>query len=209
MIQSKKIDLNCVICEVLSKSYEEWELHVTSERHVENAKRCKQVTSVEIPSPIHQPLIHPIQQQEPSPASSIIPPLLPPHELMELTAKFQHKLNQEALQQIVATNKKEWNCVNCNVTCQSLCSWEAHQASIKHRKNKHKFHTYPGISKEFIKRKYQNSFVRAAETIGELIKSSAEIKINIIKKFQEMNLSRKVSFYIANVAMWECKTNFN
>lgn len=170
LIQSKKIDLNCVICGELSKSYEEWELHVTSERHVENAKRYKPIVPVEIPPPTHQaaPLVQ--QHQEPQlPTTTSIPSLLPPQELLELTAKFQDKLNQTALQQIVAKNKKEWNCVHCSVTCQSLCSWEAHQASHKHRKNKHKFHTYPGISKEFVKRKYQSSFVRAAETIGKLI----------------------------------------
>lgn len=49
---------------------------------------------------------------------------------------------------------------------QSICAWEAHLASKKHRKNKHKFHTYPGISKELVRNKYQKSFIRAAETIG-------------------------------------------
>lgn len=164
LIMSKKIDLNCLICGYQSKTHAEWELHVTSEQHIENYRRYKKV-----PSPENH--IQPITQENSAPqaTSTVIPPLLPPKELIELTAKFHERLNQKALKQIVAKERKEWNCVHCNVTCQSICSWEAHLASHKHRKNKHKFHTYPGISKEFVKRKYQNSFVRAAETIGKLI----------------------------------------
>lgn len=158
-----------MVCGNLSKTFDEWELHVTSETHVENVKRYKPVP-VEIPppeQPLHVQLVKPVQQ-EPSKISTI-PPLLPPQELELLTAKLEDKLNQKALKQIIAKDRKEWNCVNCHVTCQSICSWEAHLASHKHRKNKHKFHTYPGISKDLVKRKYQNSFVRAAETIGEFI----------------------------------------
>lgn len=166
LIRNKQIDLNCVICGYLSKNTEEWELHVTSEKHVEIAKRYKpiQVKTLPPPQPIAASLQPPI-----SSVSSQIPPLLPPHELLELTAKFEEQLNQKVLKQIVCKERKEWNCTHCTVICQSACSWEAHLVSKKHRKNKHKFHTYPGISKEFVKKKYQTSFVRAAETIGELI----------------------------------------
>ena len=171
LIKSRKIDFNCLICGHLSKTSDEWELHVTSEKHVESAKRYKPILPVEIPPPEqvnHVQLMPQVQTQTPVLNISTIPPLLPSKELLELTAKFQEKLNQKALKQIIAKDRKEWNCVHCNVTCQSICSWEAHLVSHKHRKNKHKFHTYPGISKEFVKRKYQSSFVRAAETIGEL-----------------------------------------
>jgi hypothetical protein len=84
----------------------------------------------------------------------------------EEETEIRDKLNEKALRQILAKTKKEWKCVNCNIICQSQCSWNAHLASKKHRRNKHKFHTFPGISKEVVKKKYQNSFVRAAETIG-------------------------------------------
>lgn len=154
----------------MSKSFDDWELHVTSECHVENCKRYKPIP-VEIPPPTAPTQVVPIpQHQAPAPASSFIPPLLPPTELMEIAEKLNNqldqKLNQKALHEIIAKDKKEWKCTHCSITCQSICSWEAHLVSKKHRRNKHKFHTYPGISKDFVKRKYQNSFVRAAETIG-------------------------------------------
>lgn len=158
--------MNCLICAVASNNYDEWELHVTSEKHVENAKRYKPISMPVPVATLPPPQATPI----PSSTPSNIPPLLPPKELEELTAKLQanlnQQLNQKALKEIVAKDRKEWNCINCKVTCQALCSWEAHLASHKHRKNRHKFHTYPGISKEFVKKKYRNSFVRAAETIG-------------------------------------------
>lgn len=150
---------------------------MTSEAHVENAKRYKPIPPpVAVPPPSVQmaSIGRPIVQQPLNPQPMIppmIPPLMPPTELLALTAKMEERLNQKALKQIVAKDKKEWNCVHCSVNCQSLCSWEAHLASHKHRKNKHKFHTYPGISKEFVKRKYQNSFVRAAETFGEFLRA--------------------------------------
>lgn len=168
LIRMKKIDLNCIICGHLSKNYDEWELHVTSERHVENAKR-RPATSAEIPPANQTPFVVPIRPQEQAqskPPPLPIPPLMPPKELLELTAKLENDLNQKALQHIVGKERKEWKCVHCNVTCQSPCSWQAHLASSKHRKNKHKFHTFPGISKDSVKKKYQNSFVRAAETFG-------------------------------------------
>jgi hypothetical protein len=110
----------------------------------------------------------PQQQLQQNPASTNptahIPPLLPPEELKVLNEKLQEKLNEKALKQILAKDRKEFNCINCKVVCQSKSSWDAHLVSKKHRKNKHKFHLYPGISKEFVKRKYANSFVRAQET---------------------------------------------
>lgn len=170
LIKSRSIDLNCIICGHLSKTFDDWELHVTSEKHTDNAKRYKPLP-VQIPPPTVmsnnnvQISANNNQQQGPS-AAPLIPPLLPPLELIELTNKFQKQLNEKALVQIFAKDRKEWNCVHCSVTCQSQCSWDAHLISKKHRKSKHKFHTYPGISKEYVKRKYQTSFVRAAETIG-------------------------------------------
>lgn len=161
LVRGKNINLNCLICSHLSRNYNEWELHVTSEKHVEAVKQYMPIHAASIP--------HPTQSEPPQ--TSIIPPLIPSKELEELTAKLQASINQQlndkALKQIVAKNRKEWNCINCKVTCQSICSWEAHLASHKHRKNRHKFHTYPGVSRELVKKKYQNSFVRAAETLGE------------------------------------------
>lgn len=185
LIKSRKIDLNCLICGELSKSYDDWELHVTSEKHVENAKRYKPL-SVADPPPVQAPAnIVPIPAQQAPSTASAIPPLLPPQELIELTAKFHDKLTQQALKQIVAKDRKEWNCVHCNVTCQSICSWEAHLASQKHRKNRHKFHTFPGISKDFVKRKYQNSFVRAAETFGEFSVNTDCNRLLIVLNFRQ------------------------
>lgn len=146
----------------------DYEVHVTSELHVEKAKIFKPQQGAEIPPPVQivQSQVIPIQAAADQPTSSNIPPLLPMDEMQELQTKWRDKLNEKALRQILSKDRKEWNCINCKVTCQSISSWEAHLASKKHRKNKHKFHTYPGISKEFVKRKYQNSFVRAFETVG-------------------------------------------
>ncbi|CAG9809273.1 unnamed protein product [Chironomus riparius] len=167
--KKNKLDLNCVMCNYLCKDNIDWEVHVTSESHVEKAKIYKPQPSVEIPPPItvdHNVNIHQVQSAQPTATSNIPPPLIPFNEMQELQLKMQDKLNEQALRQILAKDRKEWNCINCSVTCQSIQSWEAHLISKKHRKNKHKFHTYPGISKEFVKRKYQNSFVRANETVG-------------------------------------------
>lgn len=170
LIRSKQINLNCVICSCQLENFQEWELHITSQKHVENAKRYK---------PIHAA---PTQE---TPATPIIPPLLPSAELEKLTAKFQaslNQLNQKALKQIIAKDKKEWNCVNCKVICQSICSWEAHLASHKHRKNRHKFHAYPGISKEFVKKKYQvsgfssNNLIRCSNFSFNFSQASLELR---------------------------------
>ncbi|CRK97594.1 CLUMA_CG010980, isoform A [Clunio marinus] len=136
-IRTKSINLKCVICNHLSKNPAEWELHVTSELHVENAKKYK-------PLPI--PATTVVQNTEPAQSTSqsenpiqqentkIIPPLMPPEELIRLTHNFEKKENEKALRKILSKSKKEWQCVNCNVTCQSKCSWEAHLASKKHKK---------------------------------------------------------------------------
>ncbi|XP_070490531.1 uncharacterized protein [Chironomus tepperi] len=161
------------MCNYLCKDNVDWEVHVTSESHVEKAKIYKpQQQSVEIPPPmplVQNANLQQVQEQQsvqPASSSNIPPPLIPFNEMQDIQLRMQEKLNEQALRQILAKDRKEWNCVNCNVTCQSIQSWEAHLVSKKHRKNKHKFHTYPGISKEFVKRKYQNSFVRANETVG-------------------------------------------
>ncbi|KAG5673258.1 hypothetical protein PVAND_003321 [Polypedilum vanderplanki] len=182
------IDLNCTICNYICKDNNDYEQHVTSESHVERAKRITPAQSVEIPpppQPIHTHYLQPVppqpellkqdppkQQQLSGPSNETISQnnipqsLIPNDEMQMLQKQMQDKLNEKALRQILAKDRKEWNCVNCNVTCQSIQSWEAHLASKKHRKNRHKFHTYPGISKEFVRKKYQSSFVRAFETVG-------------------------------------------
>lgn len=178
--KKNRINLNCTICNYLSKDVNDWEVHVTSESHVEKVKFYTPQQTVEIPpTPFidHMPALSIPQQpvpavsttsfaaesyhptptvsttssttpQRPLPAVSTsvqsIPPLLPPNEIQELQQQKQQKLNEKALRQILSKDRKEWNCINCKVICQSICSWEAHLASKKHRKNKHKFHTYPG-----------------------------------------------------------------
>jgi hypothetical protein len=121
----------------------------------------------EIPPPVLAFTVKPVNPQPvPPPQGSNnnnnILPLLSKEEEKQI----HNQLNENALRQILSKEKKEFKCVNCNVICQSKCSWDAHLISKKHRKNRHKFHTYPGISKEMVRNKYQNSFVRAAETIG-------------------------------------------
>lgn len=134
------------MCNQLSANLKDWEVHVTSESHVERVKVYRPpATPVEI-SP-YPPELHALE-------TSNIPSLLPPEELKEIQEKFQEKLNKKAVQQILAKDKKEWNCNHCQITCQSLCSWEAHLASKKHRKSKHKFHTFPGISKQSVEKQY-------------------------------------------------------
>lgn len=115
------------------------------------------------PSLVEVPLVQQLQ----------IPPLMKPTETITTPVpppitndEKEKKLNEKALIQILSKNKKEWKCASCNVICQSACSWKAHLASKKHSKNAHKFRTYPGISKEVVQRKYQKSFVRANEAIG-------------------------------------------
>lgn len=141
---------------------------MTSEDHVEKAKVMKPQPFAEIPPPVLAFTVKPVNPlpvpapSDNSPNPSNPQPLFSKEEEIEI----RDKLNEKALRQILAKNQKEWKCVNCNIICQSQCSWDAHLASKKHRKNKHKFHTYPGISKEVVRRKYQTSFVRAAETIG-------------------------------------------
>lgn len=160
------------MCSYLCKDFNDWHDHVTCESHVEKAKTHRPQQSAEIPPPVQS--VHPIKrfvkpvqsQNNAASNSNKIQPLLHPEEMQQINEQMQHQLNEQALRQILAKDKKEWNCINCGVLCQSICSWQAHLASKKHRKNKHKFHTYPGISKEFVKRKYKNSFVRACETIG-------------------------------------------
>lgn len=161
------IDLNCVYCPFTCKDVDDWHNHVTSEFHVEKSKVLQPQPFAEIPPPVLAITVKPVNPQPVSAPSSsdqsnAIQPLFSKQEEIEI----RDKLNEKALRQILAKNQKEWKCINCNVVCQSQCSWDAHIASKKHKKNKHKFHTYPGISKDFVQRKYQNSFVRAAETIG-------------------------------------------
>jgi hypothetical protein len=127
-VRTKQIDLNCVICGVLSKNYDDWENHVGSEKHCETAKRYKPIAQPQQPV---QPLSAQQNQEmaNTTTSKSQIPPLLPPQELLKLTAKFEEQLNQNALRQIVSKERKEWNCTHCNVTCQSVCSWDAHLVS--------------------------------------------------------------------------------
>lgn len=129
----------------------------------------------EIPPPVLAFTVKPVNPQPVPPpsaaTSSTGPNNIPPLFSKEEECKIRNQLsNEKALRQIIAKDekkdKKQFKCINCKIICQSLCSWEAHLASKKHRKNKHKFHTYPGISKDLVRNKYQNSFVRAAETIG-------------------------------------------
>lgn len=178
LIKGNKIDKDCKICPYFATDYNDWEVHVTCESHVTNYK-LKSHASVEIPPPlivpppatqssmINIPLVQQLQ----------IPPLMPSSNPPEISQpkpvpppptidEKEKKLNEKALIQILSKNKKEWKCSSCNVVCQSACSWKAHLASKKHQKNSHKFRTYPGISKEVVHKKYQNSFVRANEAIG-------------------------------------------
>lgn len=167
-----KIDLNCTCCQYLCKDNNDWHDHITSELHVERAKVMKPQPHAEIPPPVLAFTVKPVNPQPVPPPSADplngIPSLFSKEEEMEMLNEKAKKLNEKALIQILKNDekKKEWKCANCKITCQSQCSWDAHLASKKHRRNRHKFHTYPGISKEFVKNKYQNSFVRAAETIG-------------------------------------------
>lgn len=158
--------MNCTCCNYLCKDSDDWHEHVTSETHVERAKVMNPQPFAEIPPPVLAFTVKPVNPQPVQPPVATefwgVKPLFSKEE----ETNIRDQLNEKALRQILAKEKKQWKCVNCNVICQSLCSWEAHVASRKHRKNKHKFHTYPGISKELVKNKYQKSFIRAAETIG-------------------------------------------
>jgi hypothetical protein len=160
-----KPSLNCIVCNQLSANFLEWEQHVTSESHVERVKVFRPPASslpfIAPSSSSLSPAINDnhIEQNVLVPGTNNIPSLLPPQELKEIQEKFQEKLNQKALQQILAKDKQEWRCHHCQITCQSLCSWEAHLSSKKHRKNKHKFHTYPGISKTKVENQYRNRSV--------------------------------------------------
>lgn len=169
LIREKKINFDCKICGYFALDNNDWEVHVTSEGHVNSAKLFKKPNNAAIPPPIVLPsqTFTPIQQV----TQAIIPPLMPPTEPPTLDEKkvneeLEKKLNEKALRQILSRNNKEWKCANCNVICQSSCSYNAHMASKKHKKNAHKFRTYPGITKEVVQKKYMKSFVRANESIG-------------------------------------------
>lgn len=153
---------------------------MTSENHVEKVKLYMPIPTdtpklpPEPVQPVPASVTHPAANSnsvplttnfaamQPSAEPRKILPLIPPEEVDEIN----RQLNINALTKILSKNKKEWKCTHCNITCQSLCSWNAHIVSKRHNKNKHKFHLYPGISKEFVQKKYLKSFVRANETIG-------------------------------------------
>lgn len=78
------------------------------------------------------------------------PQTVKPQEIQELIKSQARKAKQTT-----------YTCTSCNIQVSSEASFQAHLTSKRHRKNKHKFHTYSGISKEFVKEKYQNNFVRA------------------------------------------------
>lgn len=173
--------MNCTCCNYICKDNEDWHNHVTSESHVERAKVMKPQPFAEIPPPVLAFTIKPVNPQPVPPTSSTSeeasnfqdgwfkpPPSVQPLFSQEEETELKNKLNEKALRQILAkdANKKQWKCNNCNVICQSECSWNAHVASKKHKRNQHKFRVYPGISRELVRNKYRNSFVRAAETIG-------------------------------------------
>lgn len=179
MIRYNRINKNCAVCSYHAIDYNDWEQHVTGESHVEKVKLYMPIptdTQLPPPGPV-QPVPAPINFVAATPSttnliaepSSTNPekpqkilPLIPPEEVDEIN----RQLNMNALTKILSKNKKEWRCSHCNIICQSLCSWNAHIVSKKHNKNKHKFHLYPGISKEHVQKKYLKSFVRANESIG-------------------------------------------
>jgi hypothetical protein len=167
--RAKKINRDCKICGYFARNDDDWEVHVTSENHINNSK-LQSRTNVEIPPPIVPPPpsnLVPLYQPPVSTSPSIPPETSKQNTTTTLSKEeLEKKLNEKALIEILSKNKKEWRCANCNIICQSHCSWKAHLASKKHHKNAHKFRTYPGISKEVVQRKYQKSFVRANESIG-------------------------------------------
>lgn len=192
--KKNNIDLNCTICNYLCKDNQDWHDHVTGEEHVEKAKVMKPQPFAEIPPPVLAFTVKPVDPQPVPPPSAQghfsnnIPSLLS----KEQEDAIRDQLNENALRQILAKDKKEYKCINCNIICQSKCSWDAHLASKKHRRNRHKFHTYPGISKDMVRNKYQNSFVRAAETIGN---EFIEDGVVFYCKRCDVRMSTKVSLF--------------
>lgn len=168
LIRMKKINKNCEVCKYIAMDFIDWERHITSETHVEKVKLFMPIPTdkpklpPEPVQPVPVPISAPVAASSSSMQQKVPPPLIPPKESEELN----RQLNMKALTSILSKNKKEWRCANCQIICQSLCSWNAHLTSKKHRKNKHKFHLYPGISKEVVKKKYYKSFVRPNEAIG-------------------------------------------
>lgn len=104
-MRQKSISLHCMICNHMASNLVESEIHLTSELHVENAKKYKPIAANPQPPPQNSTA----ESQASTTATKSIPPQMKPMEL----SKLQNDLNQKALLEIVSKNKKDWKCVNC------------------------------------------------------------------------------------------------
>ena len=110
--------------------------------------------------------------QLPKPQIIQIPPLIPYEELQDIQQRLSKKKPKPKFSESNQPNQQDFSCHNCQVVCNSQDSYAAHISSKKHRKNKDKFHLYPGISKEYVKRKFNGSFVRAGMLGNEFVDDS-------------------------------------
>ncbi|CAO1404616.1 unnamed protein product [Diamesa tonsa] len=171
---SNSINLICEICGVANKNAADWELHVTSERHVNKVKTTNPSQCAQIPPPanINNNYCNPTINQISSPQIVQIPPLIPYEELQDIQQRLSKKKPKPKFSEFNQPKQQEFSCQNCQVVCNSQDSYTAHLLSKKHRKNKDKFHLYPGISKDYVKRKFNGSFVRAGMLGNEFVDDS-------------------------------------
>lgn len=99
----------------LSKDADDWHEHVTSEAHVERAKAVNPQPFAEIPPPVLAFTVKPVNPQPvPSPAAQEFWGIKPLFSKEEET-NIRDQLNEKALRQILAKEKKQWKCTNCNI----------------------------------------------------------------------------------------------
>lgn len=138
----------------------------------------------------------------------------------ETTTSDVLKVTPEQVQELLKSsnnsfgNKKPKNqtfsCTSCCVQVTSQASFEAHLSSKRHRKNKHKFHTYPGISKESVKEKYVNNFVRAGTLGNEFTdKSKKHLFKNLKRTCPQIKFLFQMSYSIVKNVTARCKQSSN
>lgn len=98
--------------------------------------------------------------------------MIPYEELQDIQQRLSKKKPKPKFSESNQPKQQDFSCQNCQVVCNSQDSYAAHISSKKHRKNKDKFHLFPGISKEYVKRKFNGSFVRAGMLGNEFVDDS-------------------------------------
>lgn len=128
-----------------------------------NSSHCAQIPP---------PLITSNNNYNSAPQHFQIPPLIPYEELQDIQQRLSNTKPSSKLRESNQQKPHDFSCQSCQVVCNSQDSYDDHISSKKHRKNKHKFHLFPGISKDYVKKKFNGSFVRAGMLGNEFVDDS-------------------------------------